>query len=226
MDIKDLLINQYSFKNHDLFEGLPDEICDIMKENRVTLNLAANQSIFVEGEKPKGIYRVQSGKIKKHTQTNFNKPHIFYICTKNEFLGYHAVLSEELYADSATTLSDCVIDFIPEIDFKKAVNASHQLSQRLLKTLSHEFRVFINATKLLAKYTVRERTALNLLILESKFGSNIIMTREDLANMVGTAMESLVRTLKDFKEENLIKIEGRNIFIEDYNNLIKVANFL
>ena len=104
------------------------------------------------------------------------------------------------------------------------------LSQRLLKNLSHEFGVFLNATKILARYTVRERTAINLLILQRKFSvkeslTEIEMNRDDLSSMVGTAKESLVRMLKDFKEEKLISTKGRIIIIEDLEGLIKASNF-
>jgi CRP-like cAMP-binding protein len=132
----------------------------------------------------------------------------------------------------AIVLLDSEIDFIKTQDFLKAVNSSHLLTQRLLKNLSHEFRVFINATKVLAKHTVRERSALNLLILESKFQVNekieteIIINRDDLASMVGTAKESVVRMLKDFKEEQLITSKRSRIFIKDYKGLVKVANFI
>jgi CRP-like cAMP-binding protein len=84
----------------------------------------------------------------------------------------------------------------------------------------------------LAKHTVRERSALNLLILESKFQVNedteteIIINRDDLASMVGTAKESVVRMLKDFKEEQLITSKRSSIFIKDYKGLVKVANFI
>lgn len=231
MDINELLNNHYSFNNQDLFSGLPDTICEIIKSNMMTMPFKAGQYIFKEGEKPKGIYRVKKGKVKKLTQTNFGAQHVFYMCKENEFLGYHAVLSEELYADSAIALVDSEIDFISELDFLKAVDTSHQLSQRLLKNLSHEFRVYINATKMLAKHTVRERSALNLLILESKFrngsqkDTEIIINRDDLASMVGTAKESVVRMLKDFKEESLITTKRSSIFIEDYEGLVRVANF-
>jgi len=231
MEVNELLNTHYSFNNQDLFSDLPDSVCNIIKSNMMTLPFKAGDYIFKEGEKPKGIYRVKKGKVKKLTQTNFGAQHIFYMCKENEFLGYHAVLSKETYADSAIALVDSEIDFISELDFVKAVDTSHQLSQRLLKNLSHEFRVFINATKILAKHTVRERSALNLLILESKFrngsqnDTEIIINRDDLASMVGTAKESVVRMLKDFKEENLITTKRSSIFIEDYDGLAKVANF-
>lgn len=224
-------INKYNFDNQDLLFGLTDSECEILKRNRVIAYFKAGQEIFKEGTVPKGIYRVKKGKVKKVTATSFNTEHIFYICNESEYLGYHAVLSEEDYPDSAIALLDCEVEFIPKNDFLRVVNDSHLLSQRLLKKLSHEFGVFLNATKILAKYTVRERTALNLLILEDKFKieieeiTGIVISREDLASMVGTAKESLVRMLKDFKEEKLISTKGRVIYIEDYQGLIKVSNF-
>ncbi len=231
MNFKEFLNNHYSFKNQNLFSELKHGVNEILNSNLVTSNFKAGQPIFKEGDKPKGIYRVKKGKVKKFTQTNFGTQHIFYICKENEYLGYHALLSEEFYPDSAIALIDAQVDFIPENDFRKAINTSHELSQRLLKNLSHEFGVFINATKLLAKYTVRERTALNLLILESKYENSctteteIIIHRDDLANMVGTAKESVVRMLKDFKEDELISTKRSSIFIKDYEGLVKVTNF-
>lgn len=232
MTVKELLNNQYGFKNSHLFKGLPEEVCNLLNANIETIRFKAGAYIFKEGEKPKGIYRVKTGKVKKFTNTNFGAQHIFYVCKEMEYLGYHAILSEELYPDSAAALVDSEIDFIPETDFKKAVQTSHLLSQRLLKNLSHEFGVFINANKLLAKHTVRERAALNLLILEGKYENEnaqgteteIIVNREDLASMVGTAKESVVRMLKDFKEEQLITTQRSSIFIKDYKGLVKVAN--
>lgn len=232
MTIKNLLKSQYSFNNNDLFEALDNDISTILLRNMETHQFKAGEPIFNEGEKPKGIYKVIQGKVKKFTKTNFGAEHIFYICKENEFLGHHAVLSEEYYPDAAMAIIDSEIQMIPEEDFRKAVDSSHQLSKRLLKNLGHEFGVFINATKMLAKYTVRERAALNLLILEEKYHcdntdkTEIVINREDLASMVGTAKESVVRMLKDFKEEQLITTQRSSIFIEDYAGLVKVANLL
>lgn len=223
---------KYNFNNQDLLNDLPENVLSIIKEHSKTELFEAGAFIFKEGDLPLGMYRVKRGKVKKLTTTNFGTQHIFYICKENEYLGYHALLSEELYADSAIALVDCEIEFIPKKDFLEAIAVSHELSQRLLRGLSHEFGVFINATKLLAKYTVRERAALNLLILEHKFREDdtdetvIQMNRDDLASMVGTAKESLVRMLKDFKDEQLITTYGRSIFIKNHQGLLKVSNSL
>tara|TARA_R110002124_G_scaffold174673_1_gene342490 strand:+ start:28875 stop:29567 length:693 start_codon:yes stop_codon:yes gene_type:complete len=222
--------SKYNFNNQDLLSRLTTAECDRLTANKEILNFKAGTQIFKEGTEPKGIYRVLSGKVKKYTATNFGTDHIFYICGENEYLGYHAILSEEEYPDSATALLDCEVAFIPKNDFLNVVSTSHVLSQRLLKNLSHEFGVFLNATKILARYTVRERTAINLLILQRKFSvkeslKEIEINREDLASMVGTAKESLVRMLKDFKEEKLISTKGRIIFIEDLEGLVKASNY-
>lgn len=222
--------SKYNFNNQDLLSGLTIAECDRLTANKEILNFKAGTQIFKEGTEPKGLYRVLSGKVKKYTATNFGTDHIFYICRENEYLGYHAILSEEEYPDSATALLDCEVAFIPKKDFLNVVSKSHLLSQRLLKNLSHEFGVFLNATKILARYTVRERTAINLLILQRKFSTKeslveIEMNRDDLASMVGTAKESLVRMLKDFKEEKLISTKGRIIFIVDLEGLIKASNY-
>jgi CRP-like cAMP-binding protein len=220
----------YSFNNRALFADLPDDVLALLYSTSTVDNYPSATSIFVEGESPRGIYRVKSGKVKKHARTNFGTEHIFYICGEGEYLGYHALMSMESYPDSATAMTDCEIEFVPKEAFLLALDKSHALTKRLLKNLSHEFTVFINATRLLAKHTVRERTALNLLVLEEKFKglpgvkTEIIINRDDLASMVGTAKESVVRVLKDFKEEELIMSKGRSIFILNTEGLLKACN--
>jgi CRP-like cAMP-binding protein len=224
--------NKYSFDNQGLLSGLSDHVYKRLIGHRTVASIKSGDSIFNEGDEPEGVYRVLNGKVKKFTATNFGTDHIFYVCRENEYLGYHAILSQELYSDSAAALTDCEIEFIPKNDFQYAVDKSHLLSQRLLKSLSHEFGVFLNATKLLAKHTVRERTAINLLILDYKFKTDsntettIRVNRDDLSSMVGTAKESLVRMLKDFKQEKLITTNGRSIYILDHEGLLKASNSL
>jgi CRP-like cAMP-binding protein len=222
--------NDYSFQNEDLFVNLSASVYKVLLENSTVAYVKAGETVFKEGDIPKGIYRVKEGKVKKFKATNFRAEHLFYICKEQEYLGYHALLSEEVYQDSAVALTDCKIEFILKHDFLKTVNSSHQVSQHLLKCLSHEFAVLLNAAKLLAKYTVRERTAINLLILNNKFSvedtlmTEIVINRDDLANMVGTATESLVRMLKEFKEDKLISTKGRSIFIKNKQGLLEVTN--
>ncbi|HET9487468.1 MAG TPA: Crp/Fnr family transcriptional regulator, partial [Chryseosolibacter sp.] len=190
--------------------------------------------VFREGGIPSGIYYLVKGKIKKYKTTSKGSEQIFYVCTAGELLGYHAILSEEHYPDSAATLVESEITFIPKENFLNLLQASSVLSNKLLKTLGHEFSVFINVITSIATKPVRERVALNLLILDEKFKpdgkaelpSEINMSRTDLANMVGTAKETLVRLLQQFKSDGLIESNGRIIRILNRKGIIREANLV
>ena len=141
--------------------------------------------------------------------------------------------AEERYPDSAAVLEDSEIAFIPKEDFFEVLEKSKVLPQRLLKTLSHEFFVLANNIALFAQRSVRERFAMQLVLMREKYKENftpgmaveINLSREDLASLVGTARENILRILKDFKEEGILETRGRKIIITDVNKLLAVANY-
>lgn len=190
------------------------------------------QVIFREGAVPGGIFFIREGKVKKYKTDKSGREQIIYVANKGELIGYHALLAEERYFDTAAALEKTVISFIPKEDFLEALNSSPVLSWRLLKTLSHEFSVFANTVALFAQKSVRERFAMQLVLMREKYkenfqpGMNVVidMSREDLARLVGTARENIIRILKDFKEEGILTTSGRKIIITDINKLLKVAN--
>jgi CRP-like cAMP-binding protein len=212
-----------------LFDDLPEPILKILKANEKLIKYKKGQLIFHEGAYATGIYYVKKGMVKKYTLGFEGREHIFYLCNEGELLGYHALLSNEPYSDSAETIEDSEIVFIPKDDFLKALNESHQLTHKILKSLSHEFGFFILSTKILSQYTVRERTALALLILEEKFQNHtdgaIYLRRDDLAGIIGTAKETLIRVLHEFKEDGYIVVNKRPIIIKDRQALIEISNY-
>ncbi|HSH64815.1 MAG TPA: Crp/Fnr family transcriptional regulator [Bacteroidia bacterium] len=189
--------------------------------------------MFSEGTFPSGIFYDKKGKVKKYKTDRDGREQIIYICNSGELLGYPALLSEETYSDSASALEDSILAFISKDVFLSVLEQSRALSTRLLKNLSHEFGVLENSIANFAHKSVRERLALSLLIMKEKFRDKknptasveIMLSREDLANITGTAIETLVRLLHTFKDEGLIETEGRKIRILDAKKLIKVANF-
>ncbi len=225
--------DRYHFKSDHIFEGLPDDILKILSKNKETRTYKKGDTIFVEGRYPSGLYHVDSGMIKKFTIGQGGKEHTFYLCKQGEFLGHHSLLSNESYPDSAEAILDSVVSFIPKSDLFQAIDKSHTLCKKLLNTLSHEFGVFIQSTQILAQHPVRERTALALLVLVQKFMTNetdakdvpIDMSRRDLASIIGTSEETGVRVLHDFKEDGLIKIEGRIIKVLDMDELKLISNY-
>lgn len=232
--LTNFLSENFRLKKDQIFEGLTPEQLSLLMGSGVTHPFKKGEIIFREGGIPTGIFYIQAGRVKKYKATVKGGEQIFYICGEGELLGYHALLGEEFYPDSAATIVDSEITFIPKENFLLVLRSSPALSNALLKALGHEFSLFINNITNLATKTVRERLAFNLLILEEKFKipskpntpSEINMSRTDLANMVGTAKETLVRLLQEFKSDKLIESNGKVIRITNRKGIIKEANLM
>lgn len=226
-------IDKFHFNSDSILEGLPEKDLDTLKSKMITYKFKKGQMIFSEGTFPSGIFYVKKGKVKKYKTDRDGREQIIYVCNNGELLGYPALLSEEAYSDSASALEDSVLNFIPKNVFLSVLEQSPTLSARLLKNLSHEFGVLENSIANFAHKSVRERLALSLLIMKEKFRDKknpnasveITLSREDLSNITGTAVETLVRLLHTFKDEGLIETEGRKIRILDAKGLVKIANF-
>ena len=227
------LVENYRLRTSQIFEGLPAEERKKLMDSAVTHLYEKGQVIFREGGIPTGIYYVKSGMVKKFKNTSKGGEQIYYICGEGELIGYHALLSEGFYPDSAATIQDSEIAFIPKENFLQLLHNSTALSNGLLKALGLEFTLFINSITNLATKSVRERLAYTLLILEEKFKASsgvnsiqILISRTDLANMVGTAKETVVRHLLEFKNAGLIDKTGRSIRILNRKRMIKEANLV
>jgi len=228
----DFPFDKFNFNSSSILEGLPESDLALLNRNMVTHTYRKGESLFKEGSYPTGIYYIKKGKVKKYKTDKDGSEQIFYIYKKGELLGYHALISEEKYVDTASTLEESTISFIPKDDFLLAVQTSPVLSNRLLKVMSHEFGVLVNGLAVFAQKTVRERLALSLLILRDKYKKEnqedkpveLDLSRDDLAKFVGTARETLVRLLHDFKEDGLIETIGRKIILKKPLELSKIAN--
>ena len=228
----DFPFDRFNFNSDSIFEGLPETDLELLNKNMVTHTYKKNEILFREGSHPTGIYFIKKGKVKKYKTDKDGREHIFYVCGIDELLGYHALISEEKFTDTACTIEESTISFIPKDDFLLAVKISSILSNRLLKVMSHEFGVLVNGLVVFAQKTVRERLALSLLVLRDKYkkGSlenkpvEVDLSREDLSKFVGTARETLTRLLHDFKEEGLIETNGRKITLKNPKEIAKIAN--
>ncbi|MNX74997.1 Anaerobic regulatory protein [compost metagenome] len=230
--LKLAMISKFIFNNQYILNELPQCDKDLLERVMQSKKYVKNQTVFTEGTLPTGIFYIQTGKIKKFKVDNEGREQIIYIYNSGEFFGYTAILSEQAYGDTAEVIENSIISFIAKDDFFNVLNNSVVFSRLLLKCLSHEFSVMANLMAVLSQRTVRERVALSLLILHDKYKINddqkdvfITLSRGDLANMVGTVNETLARVLHDFKNENLIWMEGRKIQLMNFQQLIHIANF-
>lgn len=225
------MISKFIFNNQYLFEDLPQYDKETLQKVMQVKNYRKNEAIFTEGTIPNGIFFLKNGKVKKYKVDNDGREQIIYIYNAGEFFGYSAILSNDTYGDTTLAIENSVIAFISKENFLKILDQSDFFSKLLLKSLSHEFSVMANLMTVLSQRTVRERVALSLLILHRKYQSNIAedktyitLSRTDLANMVGTANETLARILHDFREDHLIIMEGRKILLIDLERLTRIAN--
>jgi len=226
-------INKWDFNSESVLTDLPQDDLELLLLHKTEQVYKKGEIIFREGAFPAGIFYIIEGKVKKYKVDKDAREQIIYVANTGELLGYHAILAEDRYPDSAATLEESRIAFIPKEDFLDALDQSEVLGRRLLKTLSHEFAVLANSLSMFAQKSVRERLALQLVVLREKYKVNfqtgmpveINMSRDDLASLVGTARENVVRVLTEFKESGILKTKGRKIIVQDVNKLIGIANY-
>lgn len=225
-------IDKWDFKTQSILQDLPGEDVDVLTANKTVQVYQRGEIIFREGSFPPGIFFIMEGKAKKYKLDKEGREQIIYIARTGELIGYHAVLAEDRYPDSAAALEKSKIAFIPKEDFTKTLLQSEVLNRRLLKTLSHEFAVLANCL-LFAQKPARERVALQLIVLREKYKGDtkpgmpveINMSRDDLASLTGTVKENVVRILSEFKEKNILTTHGRSIIVNDVKQLIQIANY-
>lgn len=234
MSIKGIFpIYKWDFESHSILLNLPEEDLRILGAHQSEQVYKKGEIIFREGAYPTGIFFIKTGKAKKYKLETDGREQIIYVANKGELMGFHAVLAEGRYPDSAAALEESVLMFIPREDFLKTLDQSPVLMRHLLKTLSHEFAVLVNNVALFAHRTARERLALQLVVLREKYKENyqpgmpveINMSRDDLANLVGTARENVLRILAEFKEKGILETKGRKIIVNDVQKLVELANY-
>jgi CRP-like cAMP-binding protein len=225
-------IDKWDFKSQSILTDLPKEDFAMLTANQSEQVYSKAEIIFREGSYPSGIFYIKNGKAKKYKVVKDGGEQIIYVANTGELIGYHAVLSDNRYPDSAAALEESTITFIPREDFLATLEKSDILGKRLLKTLSHEFAVLANSLTLFSQ-PVRERLALQLVVLREKYKVNfqpgepveINMSRDDLASLVGTARENVVRMLTEFKDEGILETKGRKIIVLDVQKLISLTNY-
>jgi CRP-like cAMP-binding protein/DNA-binding NarL/FixJ family response regulator len=185
------------------------------------------ENIYREGDMPRGLYLLTKGKVKLYKMHDVGKELITSVLDPGDYFGYMALLEETDYAETAQALEESEIAFIPSEDFYKILNNNREVAKKFLmiltKNISEQQEKLLN----LAYSSVRKRVADALVKLNAKAegkSSSISFSREDLANMVGTSTESLIRTISDFKEEKLVEVKEGKIFILDDKKLKELKN--
>ena len=208
--------------NFDLINLSNNKTCHFYKKGHI---------VFYEGRIPTGIYCLEKGKVKIYRVGMDGKEQILRFATPGSLLGIRSLLNEERYSASAATLEDSIICFINKSFFFHLTNKYPKMNEEIVRYLCNMLKEAEDKIISIAQKPVRERLAESLLILNRVFQPNgdikikhrISLSREDLANIVGTATETVIRLLHEFKEENLVYVEGRSITLTDIQGLKKTA---
>ena len=199
-----------------------------LSDNRKIRVYKKKNNIFLEGDVPVAIYYLRSGKVKTYKTNREGKEYITGLHGPGEFIGYIDQLKAESYSESAMAMEDTEVSIIPKQDFLLLIFNNRDVSSQFIKLLSDNITEMEEQLLHLAYNSVRQRVAEALLVLKKKAEEQnqdtktLYISREDLANMVGTAPESVIRTLSDFKEEQIIEIRSSKILIHDHQRLERV----
>lgn len=184
--------------------------------------------LFEEGDTINGVYCVKDGICKLSKLSENGKDQIVKMVVKGQLIGQRSLVTDESSNLQATALNDMEVCFIPKseivADLQKNPKFSYDMLQDMAKDLKEADDIIVN----MAQKSVRQRLAETLIYIHESFGTNpdgtlsILLSREDYANIVGTATESAIRVLSQFKKDGMISTHGKHIKIEDLNDLRRV----
>jgi CRP/FNR family cyclic AMP-dependent transcriptional regulator len=187
------------------------------------------QLIYKEGQNPHYLYYIIKGKVKTYKTHEDGKDLVMDLYNSGDFLGYTTLLEGSSYKENAETMEECELALIPKKDFEELMNSNPAVAKKFISLLAKNVVEKENSLLGIAYNTLRKKVAGALISLEKKYHINkkepfqIDISRDDLATIAGTASESLIRTLSDFKSEQLIDIKSGKVIITDEK---KLANLI
>lgn len=198
-----------------------DKTCQLYKKGSV---------IYREGTRLTGFYCVTRGILKIYKTGIDGKEQIIRFVKGGDIIAFRSLLSQELACTTAKVIDDAVLCHIPYPTLLFMLQNNWKFSHWMIQILCRELREANDYITDIAQKTVRERLAEVLLLLKDSFDVDennvlqIALTREELANMVGTATESVIRLLSEFKQDKLIELKGRKIRFLDIATLRRMAS--
>lgn len=196
---------------------------------KTAYTIKKGQPLFEEGETLNGIFCIKDGVCKLSKLSANGKDQIIKLVKPGELLGQRSMISEESANLSAVALEDMEVCFVPKAEILQFFNQNNEFSMNVMKTICGDLKEADDHMVNMAQKTVKQRLAETLLYLEETFGKNedgtirLLLSREELAGMIGTATESCIRLLSEFNKKGYIDIVGKKILLKDKNTLKKIT---
>ncbi len=202
-----------------------------ISDAKISRSVKKGETLFKEGEKLGGVFCVRDGVSKLSKLSPNGKDQIVKLATKGQVIGQRSVISEESTNLSAVAVSDMDVCFIPKESILTSLSKNPDFTLEVLRHMAHDLREADDVIVNMSQKTVKQRIAEAMLYLNN-FGHDdegffvLTLSREDIANVVGTATESAIRILSEFKKEGLVKASGKRLGIGNLQRLKELAEGL
>ncbi len=196
-----------------------------VSDSKISKTIKKGEALFEEGEKLDGVFCVRGGVSKLSKLSSNGKDQIVKLVSKGEVMGQRSVIAEESTNLSAVAVSDMEVCFIPKEIISDALNTNPNFAVEVLRHMAHDLKEADDVIVNMSQKTVKQRMAEAFLYLKKNYGEDeegflkLSLSREDYANVVGTATESCIRIISEFKKRGFIKTLGKQIGVVDEKQL-------
>lgn len=196
-----------------------------VSDSKISKSFKKGQAIFEEGERLDGVFCVRSGVTKLSKLSANGKDQIVKLASKGEILGQRSVIAEESTNLSAIAVKDMDVCFIPKDKILDTLDTNPHFAVEVLRHMAHDLKEADDVIVNMSQKTVKQRIAEAFIYLKDNFGEDengflrLSLSREDMGNVVGTATESTIRIISEFKKKGMIETEGKNIRITNIKKL-------
>jgi len=186
---------------------------------KTSKTIKKGEVLFEEGEHINGVFCIKDGICKISKMSDNGRDQIVNLVRKGDLLGERSLINDEVSNLKAIAVNDMEICFIPKDEIVRDLENNPKFTMDILKNMALSLKSADNVIVDMAQKTVKQRLAATLLNLDSKFNKNengsldIHLSREDIANIIGTATESAIRLLSEFKKKKIIDLKGKEVFI-------------
>jgi CRP/FNR family transcriptional regulator, polysaccharide utilization system transcription regulator len=212
--------------NNSVFNVLNPKEKEAIVQNHAIFTVKKGDILLREGEKPKGLICLASGKIKVYKEGVGGREQILKMVKQPGLIGYRALYSDSACSFSLAAIEDSVLCIVEKNILTKVLKKNAELGVRLIKLLAEELDFSYYRTVSLTQKHIRGRLAESLIILRDTYGTEkdgktigVSLSREDIASFSNMTTSNAIRTLSVMKSEGIIKIAGRKISILDSQSL-------
>jgi len=219
VDEAEVRCEQCAIRQFNALRAMSKEELKKVSDSKSIKRVKKGEVIFKEGEKLNGVFCIRNGVAKLSKLSSNGKDQIVKLATKGNLLGQRSVISEESANLSAIAVNDTQVCFIPKEGIMNTLNTNPNFAVEVLRHMAHDLKEADDVIINMSQKSVKQRAAEAFIYMQNSFGvddegfMSIALSREEIANIVGTATESCIRVISEFKKDKLIKTSGKKIAI-------------